>query len=263
MPTNKKSHISSSMFLKLHLCFTRTLFLVAIVFGGNCVASTSKLQVVTELSPPYQTLLNNEVSGSATKLVRTLLSKSGLSATISMYPWARAYQKAISEPNTLIYSIAKSDKREALFHWLLPVARYKFGLVALNDRQDLLNITLSEVQNFTLAVQRNDIAHEWALDRGLEEGKQLIICSDIGCSWKLLLNKKVDFIVESPELIEGMLIQYTLDTATAKHVVAIPELEVTGYLAANVDIEPEILKELQLTIKKYSSQLVAGNIKGR
>lgn len=251
------------MFLKLYLFFTRTLFLAVLGLGANCVARASQLQVVTELSPPYQTLLNDEVSGSATKLVRTLLSKSGLSATIDMYPWARAYQKALSEPNTLIYSIAKTDERRELFHWLLPVAHYKFGLVALRERHDLQNIALDKVSNFTLAVQRNDVSHKWALDSGLEEGKQLIICSDIGCSWKLLLNKKVDFIVESPELIAGMLVQYEQNASVAKHVVAIPELEITGYLAANINIEPETLKVLQLTIKKYSSQLVASNIKGR
>lgn len=251
------------MFLKLHSFLTQTLFLAVLVFNGNCVASASQLQVVTELSPPYQTLLNNEVSGSATKLVRTLLSKSGLSATIDMYPWARAYHKAVSEPNTLIYSIAKTDEREELFHWLLAVAHYKFGLVALSKRNDLQNIALSDIENYTLAVQRNDVSHKWALDIGLEEGKQLIICSDIGCSWKLLLNNKVDFIVESPELIEGMLVQYEQNASVAKHIVTIPELKITGYLAANVEIEPEILKKLQLTIKKYSSQLVASNIKGR
>ncbi|MEP1445398.1 MAG: transporter substrate-binding domain-containing protein [Paraglaciecola sp.] len=227
------------------------------------MASASQLQVVTELSPPYQTQLNDEVSGTATKLVRTLLSKSGLSATINMYPWARAYQKALSEPNTLIYSIAKTDERMELFHWLLPVVHYKFGLVALRERHDLQNIALDEVSNFTLAVQRNDVAHKWALDSGLEEGKQLIICSDIGCSWKLLLNKKVDFIVESPELIAGMLVQYEQNTSAATHVVAIPELDITGYLAANINIEPSILKALQLAIKNHSSELIVSNQKGR
>jgi polar amino acid transport system substrate-binding protein len=240
------------MFLRVNLRFIQTIFLVVLMLSGKCLASNEKLQVVTEFSPPYQTLLQNEVSGSATKIVKTLLSESELTATISMYPWARAYEKAISEPNTLIYSIAKSDKRNKKFHWLLPVAYYKFGLVALSERNDLHKTTLKEVSKFVLAVQRNDIAHQWALDNGLEEGKHLIICSDIGCSWKLLLNKKVDFIVESPELIESMLVEYKLPTTLAKYVIAIPELEITGYLAANINIETSILEKLQLAIKNNS-----------
>ncbi|WP_339725499.1 transporter substrate-binding domain-containing protein [uncultured Paraglaciecola sp.] len=216
------------------------------------MASDTKLQVVTELSPPYQTLMQNEVSGTATEIVKSLLSESGLTPTINMYPWARAYEKAISEPNTLIYSIAKSDKRNKLFHWLLPVAHYKLGLVALSARQDLHHTPLKELENFSLAVQRNDISHQWAIENGLEEGKQLIICSDIGCSWKLLVNKKVDFIVESPELIAGMLAQYKLPTNAAKYVTAIPELAITGYLAANINIENSILEKLQSAIKSHS-----------
>jgi polar amino acid transport system substrate-binding protein len=166
-----------------------------------------------------------------------------------MYPWARAYNKAISEPNTLIYSIAKSDARNKLFHWLMPVVQYKFGLVALSDRTDLDITDLKELSHFVLAVQRDDIAHQWAIKQGLEEGNQLIVCSDIGCSWHLLLNKKVDFIVESPELIDSMLMQYDLHITLAKYAIAIPELELSGYLAANKNIAPSILEKLRLAIK--------------
>jgi polar amino acid transport system substrate-binding protein len=240
------------MFHNLNSLFTCTVFFIVLFFSAKCVAENKQLQVVTEFSPPYQTLVQNEVSGSATKIVKNLLSASKLTATFNMYPWARAYKKAVSEPNTLIYSIAKSDERSDLFHWLLPVAHYKFGLVSLSERTDLDITDLKEVANFVVAVQRNDIAHQWAMKQGLEEGKQLIICSDIGCSWQLLLNKKVDFIVESPELIESMLVEYKLPTTMAKYVIAIPELELSGYLAANINIETKILKELKLAIKNQS-----------
>lgn len=237
------------MLLNFNSLYIRITFLVVLLFSVKCFSDNEQLQVVTEMSPPYQTLLQNEVSGSATKIVKNLLSASNLSATFSMYPWARAYNKAISEPNTLIYSIAKSDTRNQLFHWLIPVVQYKFGLVALRDRIDLDITDLKELSHFVLAVQRDDIAHHWAIKQGLEEGNQLIVCSDIGCSWQLLLNKRVDFIVESPELIDSMLIQYDLPVTLAKYVIAIPELELSGYLAANKNIETGILDKLRLAIK--------------
>jgi polar amino acid transport system substrate-binding protein len=232
--------------------FCRSILLVCLLFSASCLAVNKPLQVVTELSPPYQTLVKNEVKGSATQTVKNLLSASNLSATFNMYPWARAYNKAISEPNTLIYSIAKSDERNELFHWLLPVASYKFGLVALSERTDLDITDIKDASKFVLAIQRDDIAHQWAIKQGLKEGHHFIICSDIGCSWQLLLNKKVDFIVESPELVESMLEQYQLPNDYAKYVIAIPELELSGYLAANVNIEKSILDKLKLAIKTES-----------
>lgn len=250
--TIENDKLLASMLQNLAVLSTPTIFLVWLLFSAKCFAENKPLQVVTELSPPYQTLVNNEVSGSATQLVEKLLSASNLSATFSIYPWARAYNKAISEPNTLIYSIAKSDERNELFHWLLPVASYKFGLVALTQRTDLDITDLKQASHFVLAIQRGDIAHQWAIQQGLKEGHQLIICSDIGCSWQLLLNKKVDFIVESPELIESMLAQYKLPSNHAKYVLAIPELALSGYLAANVNIEKSILEKLQLAIKTQS-----------
>lgn len=225
------------------------IFLLVLFRASPCPAKNIQLQVVTELSPPYQTLVQNEVSGSATQVVKKLLAAANLSASFNMYPWARAYNKAVSEPNTLIYSIAKSAQRDKLFHWLLPVVDYQFGLVTLSERTDLDLTNLNELANFVLAVQRNDIAHQWATEQGLEEGEHLVICSDIGCSWQLLLNKKVDFIVESPELIEGMLEQHNLPSDKAKFVIAIPELEVSGYLAANINIDPSYLEKLTLAIE--------------
>ncbi|WP_158969654.1 ABC transporter substrate-binding protein [Paraglaciecola sp. L3A3] len=213
------------------------------------MAENESLQVVTELSPPYQTITKNQVSGSATQLVKDILSAAEIPASFDMYPWARAYAKALNEPNTLIYSMAKTTQRSELFHWLFPVAHYKFGLVAMSARADLKIKNLNQLSNFVLAVQRDDIAHHWAIEQGLEEGKHLIICSDIGCSWQLLLKNKVDFIVESPELIDSMLAKYSLPTNLAEYVIAIPELELTGYLAANKNIDTKLLRKLKLTIK--------------
>tara|TARA_R110002051_G_C8355556_1_gene440910 strand:- start:10 stop:195 length:186 start_codon:yes stop_codon:yes gene_type:complete len=50
--------------------------------------------VVTELSPPNQVLLNNQVTGYSTELVNMIILEAKLNAPINMYPWARAYKMA-------------------------------------------------------------------------------------------------------------------------------------------------------------------------
>ena len=46
-----------------------------------------------------------------------------------------------------------------------------------------------------------------------------------------------------------MLKLFKLPKSIAKYVVAIPDLDLMGYLAANKNIEPKILERLKLAIK--------------
>lgn len=229
-------------------CFYPSCLLSAYLFSTLGFVQASDLQIVTESSPPYQIMLDGEVAGQATDRVKTIIEKAGLSASFDMYPWARAYKIALNQPNTLIYAIAKTDTRLPLFHWLSPVTNYEFGLVKLAERKDINIGGLDDIKNFRLAVQREDISHEWLLSRGLVEGEHFITCSDINCSWQLLLNENIDLIIETPELIQLMLKQYNRQPNSALLVMPIPELAVTGYLASNHHIDPIILAKLQQAI---------------
>lgn len=231
------------------LSFIRVCWLLAsLFFASFSVAQTTDLQIVTESSPPYQIMQNGEVAGLATDKVKNILAKAGLSASFSMYPWARAYKKALHEPNTLIYSIAKSSSRNESFHWLMPVTQYQFGLVKLTERTDIRIDDIEDIKHFRIAIQRDDISHEWIQTKGLVEDKNFITCSDIDCSWLLLLNKKVDLIIESPELIVDMLKLYGKAPSSALFIMAIPDLAITGYLASNKKIAPHLLDKLTAVI---------------
>tara|TARA_R110000868_G_scaffold2705_5_gene18981 strand:- start:756 stop:1472 length:717 start_codon:yes stop_codon:yes gene_type:complete len=234
--------LSSLSFIRIYW------LLVSVLIASFSYAQAPDLQVVTESSPPYQIMLNGEVAGLATDKVKNILAKAGLSASFSIYPWARAYKKALHEPNTLIYSIAKNTSRNESFHWLMPVTQYRFGLVKLTERTDILIDDLKDIKHYRFAVQRDDISHEWLQSKGLIEDKHFITCSDIDCSWLLLLNKKVDLIIESPELIVDMLKRYGKAPDSASFIMAIPELAITGYLASNKKITPHILDKLKAAI---------------
>ncbi|MDC2888211.1 hypothetical protein [Psychrosphaera algicola] len=59
------------------------LFLFCIGFGK---VNAEPLTIVTELSPPYQTLEQNHIGGYATEQVRAFMLKANLSYEIEMYP---------------------------------------------------------------------------------------------------------------------------------------------------------------------------------
>lgn len=199
------------------------------------------LTVVTELSPPNQILINNQVAGKSTELVRAIFAKANLNANIELYPWARAYNMALKKPNTFIYSIAKTPEREHHFHWIGEVASYEMGFVKLSSRNDI-NITSNEqAKQYKIAVQRHDLAAQ----RLTERGYTVVYTSDINKSYQLLVSGKVDLIIDDKNYIAAMAEQLALHEARFSFTHAIDFLTMKGYLAANINTEQRYIDTLK------------------
>ncbi|MFC6476827.1 hypothetical protein ACFQDN_09900 [Pseudomonas asuensis] len=84
------------------------------------------IQVVTEESQ-FITLRNGRIGGAATEVVELTLNRAGQTDyKINLYPWARAYDIATNQPNVLIYLVARTPEREALFKWVGRVAAAQY-----------------------------------------------------------------------------------------------------------------------------------------
>lgn len=216
-----------------------------LLFSGSVLAA--KLHVVTELSPPYQTLEQNHIGGSATEKVRKFLAMSNLDYEIAMYPWARAMLTVQKSPNTLIYSIAKTPSRINNFHWLIKTYQFKPYLVGRKNQKQLQLTELNDAKLKRIAVQRNDFAHEYLLSHGFSEGDNLIITNSIVESWHLLKNNRVDYIVEEYPAMPVIDVNPNLYTGY----LPIKALWQQTYLAAPKSIDKDLLEQLQYNLEKF------------
>ncbi|RRJ24122.1 amino acid ABC transporter substrate-binding protein [Rheinheimera mesophila] len=205
----------------------------------------ASLRIVTELSPPHQTVENGRVAGVSTQIVEATLQQAGLQSRIEVYPWARAFYIATSVPNVLIYNIARTAERENEFHWIGPVANYRLGLVRLAERTDLAPNHLQDLGSAVIAVQRDDFSYHWLKQQGMRVGKELQLSADILESWRLLLKGKVDYVIDDEAALRLMERQLVQPQGSTRFVLAIPQLEQKTYLAASKDTDPALVKKLQ------------------
>lgn len=216
------------------------LYLLILFFSWPALSKPT-LTVVTELSPPNQTLINNQVAGESTELVKAIFAKANLNANIELYPWARAYNMALKKPNIFIYSMAKTAEREKHFHWIGEVANYQMGFVKLSSRSDI-NITANEqAKQYKIAVQRHDLAAQ----RLTERGYTVVYTSDINKSYQLLMSGKVDLIIDDKNYIAAMAEQLALDETRFSFAHAIDFLTMKGYLAANINTDQRYVDALK------------------
>ena len=197
--------------------------------------------VVTELSPPNQTLVNGEVNGIVTESVRGLFDAAKLTPDIRMYPWARAYKVASEIKNTFIYSLARTTEREDEFYWIAPVGKFYMGFITLSERLDISVEKLEQAKRYKIAMQRNDFSTQTLLKYGFE----VVLTSDIQKSYDLLLAKKVDLIVDDPLYMQQMSDYLGLKKGHLNFIYKIDELTVDAYLAANKQTDPHLIKALR------------------
>ena len=85
------------------------------------------LKLYTEDSPPSAYMDKGRVTGLSVEIVREILRRIGQPDTISMVPWARGYRLVQTEANTALFSTSRFPQREALFSWVGPIYRQRWG----------------------------------------------------------------------------------------------------------------------------------------
>lgn len=242
--------------------------LVVVLLCASCalaaLAEVPALRVVTELSPPHQTMKEGKVGGVSTQIVLATLQQARVESRIEVYPWARAFYIASSTPNVLIYNMARTPEREQEFHWIGPVANYRLGLVRLTERTDLQPNHIKDLGSAVIAVQRGDFATLYLQQQGMRIGKELQLSADILESWRLLMKGKVDYVIDDKAALALMERQLSQPEGSTRFVLAIPALEQWTYLAASKGTDPQVVKKLQQAhLQVQKSQLYKNVMAGR
>jgi polar amino acid transport system substrate-binding protein len=81
------------------------------------------ITMMTEEYPPVTFMKNGKITGFVTEMVREISARQGIQDNIRLTSWDEAYKVALSNPNVVLFSAEKTDKREKLFQWVGPVGK--------------------------------------------------------------------------------------------------------------------------------------------
>lgn len=146
-------------------CLALCLMLAA---GGSQAAEPLTLKLLTEDYPPFNMQASGgQISGSATDIVRELMQRSAIRYSIELLPWLRAYNRAVLEPNTCVYSTTRTDQREGQFKWVGPVAENPWVLYARSDTPRVLN-NLEDARRYRLGGYAGDAVAQYLIARNFD-----------------------------------------------------------------------------------------------
>ncbi|ATC93085.1 substrate-binding periplasmic protein [Pseudoalteromonas tunicata] len=242
------SHLNwRSLFVYFLLC--------KLLFSGSfAVQAETQLHVVTEEWPPFNyTDKNGQIVGRSTMVVEQLLRSANISYQIHSYPWVRALQRAKKVPNTMIYSIFQTPERVDQFKWLCPLIESpKIFLFRLASRNDLADLTLTQLSEHTVAVIKNDVADDF-----LRHNTQVHVdSSSLGVTnFRKLIAGRVDYMASTEfTMIENIKAQGLNDK------IVVPEIAIAAAtpkplcMAFNLETDDTLIAKIATQMTKLKHQ---------
>ncbi len=220
-------------------------------------ASIKTIKVVTEDWPPYNfSMPNGKVGGISTKIVKAVLDKVDLNYDIQVFPWARSFDMAQTQPNVLIYSIFRSREREHLFKWICPLTQpVKLYLYRLTEKTNLNVENIMDAKKYSTGVTRGDYPHHYLMDLGFTEAEHLQLSPDDDLNVKKLLNGRIDFVIEAQMTIRSILNNAHIDYAKVTPVVEITRRNATpNCMAFSKQTADSLVNKVRKSLHEYNAQ---------
>lgn len=164
---------SNAMFLKsIRLARLALMGLVGMLISSipGMAEDPVDVRIYTESYPPYSYQTEGKViDGLSTRIVRRIMDESGLSYQIQLVPWTRAYRAVLAQDNALIFTIARTPDRDALFNWLVPLGHVRFYLYARSDDSRFVADMKMVSPEFRVACLVDDVSCALVENLGLPE----------------------------------------------------------------------------------------------
>lgn len=238
--------------------YTSLLYVVLCVVGclfcSGCTTSSStstaadigdlQLRLYTQDFPPYSFVdENGAIAGQSTEVVREIAERLNADVTIDLVPWTEGYRHTLSEPDTGLYSAARTAEREALFLWAGPIGTYEYVFYAKNG-SGISAVSLDAVRKAgAVGVVEGDVRHQYLVANTVTN---LVLYADDTAAVRALMNGTVDLWLGSSNTAAGTARDAGIDPAALTPVYPVKEDEL--YIAFNNQTSPAVVEAWQTTL---------------
>lgn len=228
--------------------FLSGIFLFLITFTSVDLAAealsdqTLKIRVVTEDTFPIQYLENGKILGPSTELVKAVLDEANIPYTIEVLPWARAYNVALTQPNTMIYSLARTAQRETLFQWIGSVMRLNYYLVGMESLKLHQPITLDSLKKLRIGVIRDSATEQHLIALGFEN---LYLVSKPSQSINMLKLGRIDLFPTNYSSFQFSCLYMKVDCQQIKPLYHLDKLTASLFFALSNQTDSEVVEKIK------------------
>lgn len=214
-------------------------------------AKVTKPRFVTEIMSPFQLKKQGRLTGFAAELMADVLVQAQINARIEVYPWARAYNIALSKPNVFIFTLVKTKERMEKFHWIDEYYVATDSFYALRSRSDIVVNSISDAKKYITCIPRNDVGEQRLTKLGISDAQLKKVAVQSQCLGMLHRNR-VDLNLFNELGIRSLASKYNIDRKMFKRVYVVSEA-VMG-VAASKGTDPKLIDVVRKSLKKIKAK---------
>lgn len=144
------------MSLKHFLAVLSLTIFCPIIFAQNKTSPT--LSLYCEDDKPLQYFdKNKKLTGLTVEIVQEIQRRLSNTDPIQVVPWSRGMDKLNNNPNTLLFTMARTPERENLYHWIGPILSIEYGLYVKADSKIKIDKLEDAKKIGLIGVYRDDI----------------------------------------------------------------------------------------------------------
>lgn len=200
------------------------------------------VQLVTEVFPPYQQQVGSEaLQGWSVDIVRQIMLAAQQPYRIDVMPWARAYKTARSQPDTLIFSLLRTEEREGQFAWIAPLCPMRISFYTGKNRPEVQAADIQSAVKYVVGVENGQANYRFLREQGFRESRNLVVVGHNHQLQQMLELGRIDLMLVSDLYVA----QLPDQGASLRRVFTAHALEKYLFLAAHPATDPKLLQRLR------------------
>jgi polar amino acid transport system substrate-binding protein len=240
---------------KHHVLFSCVLILLGMLFVSGCLSdqlattvtstpSATDMTYYTEQNPPFNFEENGTLQGISIDLLELITEKTGDKVSreeVRLVPWTEAYQAALTQNKTVVFTTARIPEREQSFKWVGPIYSATNAIFARPDSGIVID-NPDDLREYQIGVIVDDVAVQQLLDAGVNES-QLAYETDVSTIIDKLESGEIDLWAYQKESGRYFTWQATGNAYAFRIVSTLPALE--GYFAFSKDVPDATIQSFQ------------------
>ncbi|AZZ95882.1 transporter substrate-binding domain-containing protein [Pseudoalteromonas sp. R3] len=213
---------------------------------GSVAAHAYTLTLVTENFAHFQYVNGEgELVGHAAEKVVKVLNEADIEYQLSVDNWSISYNSAKRDPNTCIFSIAKSKHRNELFTWVFPIGSFTTSFYALKTANIRID-NLEQARQYKIAVIRDNFSHQFLKSHGFTEGQQLLLIQSFDKIFQLLATRRdsVDLVILSDAQFDHKSKSEPM-SSELERVMTLNKMNSQLYFACNKKVPPSVTSRIK------------------
>lgn len=235
----------------------RFVCLLVLIISSQPLAK--EVKAVTEHLRNFQFINDaGRLDGFTIELVKALAREAGYQLEIELMPWARAYKRARSEQNLLIFSIAKTPEREPMFNWVGTHCRIPLYLWAAKNHPITEVSDINALKAYSFAIINGSRMEQYLTQKGFTNLYRLANIEQI---FGMLQMGRADFNISGALQMQSPSFKQKVDPSLFRIVYTFEDISNDLSIALSLGSDPLLVEEFQTAFAKLQQTSALAKLK--